>query len=75
MQFSAVIRREGNLLVAWCPEIDVASQGASVEESLANLKEAIELYLEDEDALRPEGTPLIATLEVRDDEAAGAVGA
>jgi len=33
--------------------LDVASQGKSVEEALSNLKEAIELYLEDEDAIIP----------------------
>ena len=53
MQFSTVITREENYYVALCPELDVASQGGSVEESLANLKEAISLYFEDEDAVVP----------------------
>lgn len=35
--------------MANCPELDIASQGESIEEALFNLKEAIELYLEDED--------------------------
>ena len=35
------------------PDLDVASQGKGVEESLENLREAIELYLEDEDAVIP----------------------
>lgn len=48
-QFSAVIEKEDDWYVSHCPELDVASQGKSVEEALKNLKEAVELYLEDED--------------------------
>ncbi|GAF76237.1 unnamed protein product [marine sediment metagenome] len=44
--FTAAIHREGDAYVALCPELDVASQGASVEEARANLREAIELFLE-----------------------------
>jgi predicted RNase H-like HicB family nuclease len=65
MQLSAVVRKEGKLYVSWCPELDVASQGKSIEAALSNLKEAVELYLEDEDARSIEGTPLITTIEVR----------
>jgi predicted RNase H-like HicB family nuclease len=46
LHLTAVLEREGNHLVALCPELDVASQGASVEEALANLKEAVDLFLE-----------------------------
>lgn len=53
MQFSAVVTKEEKLYVAFCPELDIASQGKSVEEALENLKEAIELYIEDEDAEVP----------------------
>lgn len=45
-QFTAVIEREGNGYIALCPEFDVASQGDSIEEAHANLKEALELFLE-----------------------------
>jgi predicted RNase H-like HicB family nuclease len=44
---TAVIHREENLYVAQCPEIGTASQGITVEEAIANLKEATELYLEE----------------------------
>jgi predicted RNase H-like HicB family nuclease len=44
--FTAILEKEGNLHVALCPELDLASQGASVEEATANLKEAVELFLE-----------------------------
>jgi len=65
-QFSAVITQEGNIFVALSPELDIASQGSSIFEALANLKEAIELYLEDEDVDIPmEGIrPLITLVEV-----------
>lgn len=47
--FTAVLEREGDLYVALCPELDVASQGATIEEATANLKEAVELFLETAD--------------------------
>jgi predicted RNase H-like HicB family nuclease len=43
---TAVIEREGDIYVALCPELDIASQGSSVEEAKANLKEAVELFFE-----------------------------
>lgn len=45
--FTAVLHKEENMYVAECPEIGVASQGYTIEEALANLKEATELYLEE----------------------------
>ena len=60
--FTAVIRREGDLYVAECPEVGTASQGPSVEEAVANLKEATELYLE-EFPLCEAGRPLLTTFE------------
>jgi predicted RNase H-like HicB family nuclease len=44
--YTAVVEREGDKYVALCPELDVASQGATVEEATANLREAVELFLE-----------------------------
>jgi predicted RNase H-like HicB family nuclease len=44
--FTAILEKEGDQYVALCPELDVASQGATIEEALANLKEAAELFLE-----------------------------
>ena len=48
--FTAILEREGDMYVALCPELDVASQGSTVEEATANLKEAVELFLETADA-------------------------
>jgi predicted RNase H-like HicB family nuclease len=53
LELSAVVRKENGIYVALCPEFDVASQGKSVEEALKNLKEALELYLEDGDVEKP----------------------
>lgn len=44
--YTAILEIEGTMYVALCPELDVASQGATVEEATANLKEAVELFLE-----------------------------
>ena len=60
--FTAVIHREDDLYVAECPEIGTVSQGHSIEEALANLKEATELYLE-EFPLPESGPPLLTTFE------------
>jgi len=56
--------RASLLRVARCLEVEVASQGENVEEALANLKEALELYFEDMPL--PEGVepPVIATVEL-----------
>jgi len=60
---SAVIQKEDDLYVAQCPEIGTASQGTTIDEALANLKEATELYLEEfpQDETSP---PLLTTFEV-----------
>ncbi|MEO8584830.1 MAG: type II toxin-antitoxin system HicB family antitoxin [Acidobacteriota bacterium] len=46
---TAIIEKEGNGYVALCPELDVASQGDSVENARSNLKEALELFFETAD--------------------------
>ena len=45
-QLTAIIEREGDGYVALCPEVDVASQGHTVDEARNNLKEALELFFE-----------------------------
>lgn len=45
-RLTAVIEREGNLYVAFCPELDIVSQGNTIEEARNNLREAIELFFE-----------------------------
>ena len=48
-RFTAMIYREGGGSVALCPELDVASQGDSVEDASSNLREAVDLFLESAD--------------------------
>lgn len=45
--FTAILYWEEGVYVAECPEVGTASQGNTVEEALANLQEATELYLEE----------------------------
>ncbi len=47
MEFTAIIKKGEKQFVALCPELDVVSQGHTIEESLKNLKEAVELYVEE----------------------------
>jgi len=46
---TAIIEREGELYVALCPEVDIASQGHTVEEARVNLVEALQLFFETAD--------------------------
>ncbi len=48
-QLTALIEREGDGYVALCPELDVASQGDTIEEAKDNLVEALELFFETAD--------------------------
>ena len=45
-RLTAIIEREGDGYVALCPELDIASQGNSIEEARENLREALELFFE-----------------------------
>lgn len=46
MKLTAIIEREGSGFVSLCPELDIASQGDSVEQARENLREALELFFE-----------------------------
>ncbi|HOQ43596.1 MAG TPA: type II toxin-antitoxin system HicB family antitoxin [Smithellaceae bacterium] len=59
---TAVLHREVDLYVAECPEVGTVSQGETIEEAIANLKEATELYLE-EYPLKEISKPLMTTFE------------
>ena len=67
-QFTAVIEREGDGYVSFCPEVDVASQGDTVQEASENLREAVELFFEtaseDEISKRLHNEVYITRLEV-----------
>jgi predicted RNase H-like HicB family nuclease len=60
--FTAVLHKEDNLYVAECPEVGTVSQGATVEEAVANLREATELFLE-EFPVKDVGRPFVTVFE------------
>jgi predicted RNase H-like HicB family nuclease len=59
--FAAAVWREGSWYIAQCLEVDVASQGATEEEALGNLEEALELHFEPPCTTRP---PKLRMIEV-----------
>lgn len=61
--FTALLHKEGEWYVADCPEVGTVSQGKTVEEAIANLTEATELYLE-EFPLPEASHTLLTTFEV-----------
>lgn len=66
VRLTAVITHEGEWYVARAIEVDVASQGTSVEDALVNLREALELYFEAEPVPTPMADgPIIAPVDVR----------
>ena len=68
--FTAIIRKGEKQFVALCSELDVVSQGYTVEEALKNLKEAVELYIEEMGI--PEGISssdtIVVSFEVKHNE-------
>ena len=66
---TAVLIREDDGFVALCPEVDVASQGDSVEDAKKNLQEAVELFFEcaspQEIAERLSSEAFVSALEVQ----------
>ena len=59
--FAATVWQEGDLYVSQCLKVDIASQGATEEEALENLKEALALHFELPQATRP---PKVRVIEV-----------
>ena len=62
MKFTVAVTHKAPRYVARCPEVDVVSQGESVDEALANLEEALGLYFEGEDLPDSIEPPIITTL-------------
>ena len=66
-QFLVAITKEDDLFVARCPELNVTSQGETLEEAEENIKEAIELYIESfgtEDLSQQVSKPYLTLVEV-----------
>ncbi|GIH46686.1 Predicted nuclease of the RNAse H fold, HicB family [Microbispora rosea] len=51
--------------VARCVQVEVASQGRTVDEALASLRDALELYFEDEPLPQTPQQPIVAPIEIR----------
>lgn len=63
IKYNVIIQKEENWYVAKCLDNNIASQGKTIEEAMANLKEALELYMQDEEPVKPKEI-FITTLEV-----------
>jgi predicted RNase H-like HicB family nuclease len=64
VRFTAAVSHEAPWFVARCLDVEVTSQGENVDEALENLREALELYLEDQPFPDDIKTPIIATVDV-----------
>ena len=63
IKYNVMIQKEDEWYVAKCLDNSVTSQGKTIEEALKNLKEALELYFQDEEPNQPKNI-FITTLEV-----------
>lgn len=72
LTLSAVIHQEDDWFVAECLEFGTASQGRTIDEALANLREATELYLEEQPGKAPKTRALLTTFSVEAPDAAAA---
>jgi len=77
MDLTVIIKKGEKQFVALCPELDVVSQGYTLEEAIKNLKEATELFIEEMGI--PEGISseniLVTSFEVKSHEAAKTIRA
>ena len=67
-KFTTIIIKENKWYVARCVELGVVSQGKTIEEAQKNLKEAVELYVEDQPKTKryfSKFAPLVTTLELK----------
>lgn len=67
LKFTTTYHKEGKWYVAYCPELGVTSQGKTLEEAQKNIREAVELYLEDipkKELLAFSDAPFVKTLEI-----------
>ena len=64
MRMTAAITHEAHWYVARCLEVEVTSQGETVEEAIENLREALELYFEDAPVPDQAEPPIIASVDI-----------
>jgi predicted RNase H-like HicB family nuclease len=61
---TAIVNKKGESYESLCPELDLTTRGETIEEAVTNLKETVELYLENEDVALPIKRPFMTTFEV-----------
>ena len=59
-----VVTQEGKYYVSQCLNVNVSSFGETIDEAVANLKEAVELYYQDEDKYQKVENTLVGDLEI-----------
>jgi predicted RNase H-like HicB family nuclease len=64
MRFTAAVTHEPPWYVARCLEVEVTSQGETIEQALENLREALQLYFEDVEPPQAIEPPIIAAVEI-----------
>lgn len=63
-RLTATVIPDDEWYVARCVEVEVASQGRTIDDALRNLREALELYFEGEPAPEPHPVPIVAPIEI-----------
>ena len=63
IKYNVIIQKEDNWYVAKCLDNNITSQGKTIEQAMKNLKEALELYMQDEEPVKPKEI-FVTTLEV-----------
>ncbi len=62
--FSAMVQKENDWYISSCMELDVSSQGKTIEEAVSNLKKAVELHIEREGLTLPIKRPFLTRFKV-----------
>ena len=62
--FSAVVQKENEQYISLCLELNISSQGKTIEEAVSNLKEAVELHIEREGIALPLKRPFLTTFKI-----------
>ncbi|AKB18907.1 MULTISPECIES: type II toxin-antitoxin system HicB family antitoxin [unclassified Methanosarcina] len=62
--FSAMVKKENEQYVSSCLELDISSQGKTIEEAVSNLKEVVELHIKKNDIPLPIKRPFLTTFKI-----------
>ena len=62
---TAIVNKKGESYESLCPELGITTRGETIEEAVTNLKQAVELYLQNEDIALPIKRPFMTTFEVK----------